>query len=497
MNLNVADFIHALPLIVVALWGCLVLLISALGANRSVRLGPVTALGTVFSIAVCLWSWAEHAEPQVALFSGMLLTDRFALFLDVVFLVAALLTTLLSSAYLEEHDVAEGEFFGLMLLAVSGMMMLVHAADFIMLVIGLETMSLAIYSLVACWSGRRKSAEAGLKYFVMGAVASAFLLYGIALLYGVTGVTNLGALAAASGAVVGDPLFIVGMLLVLGGLAFKVAMVPFHMWTPDAYEGAPTPITGFMAAAVKAAGFGVLLRVVTGAFAADFVTFGSTGWVNIFWTLSVLTMTVGNIAALRQDNIKRLLAYSSVSHAGYIVIGVLTLGVSGGGDAGPVLSYLLQYALTTIGAFGVVAWIGGRQMENVGLEDWAGLAGRHPAAALAMTLFLLSLAGLPPTSGFFAKLYIFKAALTTDSPGLLLLVIIAALNSVISIFYYLRPVVAMYFRDPLTEDQAGPLRSGALNVALVTAALLVLLLGLLPGSSLEWAGQSALAALGG
>ncbi len=505
--LKVTDFIHALPLLFVAVWACLVLLASALGGAKSIKLAPITAVGAVLGIIICAVSWLDHAQPQTALFGGMLIVDRFALFLDIIFLTATLLTVLIAHAYVNEHRFAEGEFYAMLMLSVVGMMLLVHAGDFITLLIGLETMSLAVYSLVASWTEKRKSTEGGLKYYIMGAVASAFLLYGMALIYGITGVTGLGAIAAKAPQVAGDPLFTVAMLMIIGALGFKVAMVPFHMWTPDAYEGAPTPITGFMAAAVKAAGFGVLVRVVLGAFGDQAFAFGGAGigWANIFWTMSILTMTVGNIVALRQTNIKRMLAYSSISHAGYIMIGVIAsmshATGSTGPDNGPVLFYLLQYAIATVGAFGVVAWAGSRGAERNNLEDWSGLAGRHPIAAATMTLFLLSLAGIPPTSGFFAKLYVFKTALGAEliegtgpaSQGMLLLVIIAAANSVISIFYYLRPVVEMYFREGPTVPQAEPTRSGATTTALVIAAVLVLLLGMMPGSTIEWAGESIMA----
>jgi NADH-quinone oxidoreductase subunit N len=386
------------------------------------------------------------------------------------------------------------------------MMILVHAGDMVVVLIGLETMSLGIYSLVSSWVGKARSAEAGMKYFIMGAVASAFLIYGFALIYGLTGQTNLAGIARQAGAMAGDPVFILAMFMVLGAMAFKVALVPFHMWTPDAYEGAPTPITGFMAAGVKAAGFGILLRLLLGVFSGDFFVYGATGWINVLRWVSIVSMTVGNLAALRQNNVKRMLAYSSISHAGFIVMGVIACAHLPQVNHGPVLFYLLLYGLTTIGAFGVVAWLGSRDGERLGLENWAGLATRHPGAALAMTIFMLSLAGLPPTGGFLAKLSVFKAALGFPSlaaagpapsggaqidPQMLTLVIIAAVNSMIAIFYYLKPVVAMYFREESTSAPS-PLRSGSVVAALVLAALLVLFLGLMPGAALGWASLAAM-----
>jgi NADH-quinone oxidoreductase subunit N len=491
--IKVTDFLHALPLIFVALWGALVLMADAFGRSKSGRLWPLALMGLLIAFGICVWSWTLH-EQAASVFGGMMVVDRFALFFDMLFIIAGALTLLLSASYLREHRTSFGEYHALVLLVISGMMMLVHAADFVMLLIGLETMSLGIYALVASWRGNRKSAEAGLKYFVMGAVASAFLIYGIALLYGATGQTSLTKIAAMAAEYEGNRLFLVGMFMVMGAMAFKVALVPFHAWAPDAYEGAPTTVTGFMAAAVKAAGFAVLLRVFVVTFGDVTYVFGASGWSDIFEWLAILTMTVGNLAALRQTNIKRMLAYSSIAHAGYIMVGVIAAGVIDKEQGAPVLYYLLAYTFTTIGAFGVVAWIGRRDDERVGLEDWNGLASRHPAAAAAMTLFMLSLGGVPPTAGFFAKFYLLRGALAHE--GLLPLVIIVVLNSVISFYYYLRPVVAMYFQ-PVDEKRphAPPTRMGAASTALVVAAIFVLVLGLMPSQYLQWATQ-AVALLG-
>jgi NADH-quinone oxidoreductase subunit N len=267
-----------------------------------------------------------------------------------------------------------------------------------------------------------------------------------------------------------------------------VAAAPFHMCAPDAYEGAPTPVTAFMAAAVKAAAFTAVLRVFLTALDVPELRNGTMSWVYVLSGLAILTMTVGNVAALRQENIKRLLAYSSVAHAGYLLVGVVAAGTVGAEGRAAVLYYLLAYTFTTIGAFGMVAWIGRRGDERLLLDDWSGLASRHPAAALAMTVFLLSLGGIPPTAGFFGKFYIFKAAL--GNPELLPLVIIAVLNSVVSIYYYLRVVMAMYFREPTREP--APLHSASAVVALVVAVFFVLQMGLQPGRYLEYAAKSIL-----
>jgi NADH-quinone oxidoreductase subunit N len=493
------DFIHSIPLFFMAGWAVLVLLADALGESKSGRLGPLAILGLVIALGLCLSSWIDLEQPVNQLFGGMLLVDRFALFFDVLFIFAAILTLLIAEAYLKEHQFAFGEFHSLTLLVVTGMMLLVHAANFVILLIGLEIMSLGTYTLVACWTGQKKSAEGALKYFVMGAIASAFLIYGIALIYGATGETNLFKIGATAEAQQGNRLFLVGMLMMMGALGFKVALVPFHAWAPDAYEGAPTPVTGFMAAAVKTAGFATLYRVFTVAFGAEAYVFGlggTFGWSDIFKWLAILTMIVGNFTALRQTNIKRMLAYSSIAHAGYLLIGVIASGIMPQESSAAILYYLLSYTFTTLGAFGIIAWLGNVHQERVELEDYRGLAEHHPAAAAAMTLFLLSLAGVPPTAGFFAKFYLFKAALGHE--GLLSLVIIAVLNSVVSVYYYLRPVVAMYFQESAAETPStlfSPLQSGAVTTALVLAAGFVLVLGIIPAQYLNWAQQSALSLL--
>lgn len=476
------------PLLVVLGWAALLLLVSALAGGRSLRLGPLALCGLLLALAAVVWDWRFVGEGGRVLFGGLAVSDRFALFLDGVVLLGGLLTVLVSSAYLDEHDFADDAYFSLLLLAIGGMMLLVHASSFAMLVIGLETMSLAIYALVAFWVGKATSAEAGLKYFVMGAVASAFLVFGLALIYGATGATDYRTLAEAVPAAAGRPLFVLGMVFVLGALAFKVAIVPLHMWVPDAYEGAPTPVTGLMAAAVKAAGFGALLRLLATSLASEGVIYGASGWLNACWTLAALTMTFGNLAALRQPSLKRMLAYSSVAHAGYVLLGVITVGLHPG-QLAPVLFYLLSYAATTLGALGVVAWIGRRDAERLTFEDWAGLARHHPLVALTMTVFLLSLAGVPPTGGFFAKFYLFRAALR--DPQLVTLVLIAVLNSIVSVYYYLRPIVAMYFQDGVAQPQ--PLARPAVYAMLGLALVLVLLLGVLPGVPLEWALRAQLA----
>ncbi|HEY3356955.1 MAG TPA: NADH-quinone oxidoreductase subunit N [Polyangia bacterium] len=498
MSFDASVLLHQLPLLTVVFFGLVVLLLetfarapvkapaageAAYGAGPRGYLMHLAVAGCVIALGLTGWS-AVALEPR-SLYDGMLAADRYTRFFEAVFLCAGALSLLLSHSWMREHDCEFGEFYALILFAIAGMMILAAATDLVTVFLGLETMSVAIYVLVGSRLKAGRSAEAALKYYLVGAFSAAILLYGIALVYGATGTTSLTGIAAQVSGVSANPIFILGLVLLLCGLAYKVAAVPFHMWTPDAYEGAPTPVTAFMAAGVKAAAFAALVRVLTTAFNLEAVKIGTGGWVTILQVLAVLTMTLGNIAALRQENVKRLLAYSAISHAGYVLVGVVAVGVVGKEAQPPVLYYLLAYTFSTIGAFGVVAWLGSRNDERLMLDDWAGLSSRHPLAALAMTLFLLSLAGVPPTAGFFAKFYVLRAA--TMDPQLYPLVVIAVLNSVVAAFYYLKVIMAMYFRELAREPR--PQRSPAMVAALVIAVLLVLQMGLMPGLYLTAAGH--------
>ena len=410
-------------------------------------------------------------------FSGALSMDRFSGIFGMMFLANATLVSLLAPDFLKEHGFDFGEFYALILFGTAGMMIMAAATDFLSIFIGLETMSLAVYVLTGSWRKSAKSSEGAMKYFIVGSFATAILLYGVALVYGAAGTTSLAAIAAAPTSVITQPIFIIGMLLILAALAFKIAAVPFHMWAPDAYEGAPTPVTAFMAAGVKAAGFAVLLRLFGTAFGRVELAFGASGWAQILAVIAAITMTFGNLAALRQENIKRLLAYSSISHAGYLLLGVVASASLGPSARSAVVFYLITYTFTTVGAFGVVAWLSSRNDERLQLDGWAGLASRHPGAALAMTIFMLSLGGIPPTGGFFGKLYLFRTVL--ERSDLTWLVVVAVLNSVVAAYYYLRVVTAMYFREVGREPH--PIRSVPMSAALVIAVLGTLGLGILPG----------------
>ncbi len=512
-----AELVYLTPFFILSAVGMLLALAEAFLNSR--RLAGLSALAVAGCVAAALSAIvlslgvadSELASIAAALEAGevatvvygMIRVDQFGCFFTVLLCGLTAITALTCGRHQDEHEWSGGAVHGLLLLAAAGMVMMVTAGDLVTIFIGIETMSLAVYVLTAMRHNSLRSSEAAMKYFLMGAFATGFLLYGIALIYGATGHTNLTAVAAhlspadASVLIAGKPgLLIAGMFLLVIALAFKVAAIPFHMWAPDAYEGAPTPITGFMAGAVKAAAFAVMLRLFGEVFADELFAFGRLGWASPLVVLAAITMTVGNLAALRQANIKRMLAYSSISHAGVVIVGVVAAGLSAAdssaGDAvaaeasAAVLYYLAAYGVTTMGAFAVASWIGSRGRERMLIDDWAGLASRYPAAALAMTIFMLSLGGMPPTAGFFGKFYVFKAAMAVHDQQLLWLVVLGVVNSVISIFYYLRVVMAMYFRDAI--DEFKPLGGAAYAVVIVACALLVLEMGVLPGFWLSAAG---------
>ena len=479
----------AAPLLVILFFGVLLLLLEAFAGGRSRSyLMPITLVGCGLALGFEYAAW-QAAGPQGAsrtIFNGMVTADRLSIFVDCAFLAAAALTAMLAESYMHRHRFEFGEFYALLLFATAGMIILGAATDLVAVFIGVETMSIAVYVLTGAWRRSPRSSEAAMKYFLNGAFATAILLYGIALLYGAVGSTSLKTIAENAVRLSGEPLFLIGGLLVLVALCFKIAAVPFHMWAPDTYEGAPTPVTAFMAAGVKTAAFAAIIRVFGGAFGHNELAFGPSGWATILSVIAIATMTLGNLGALKQDNIKRLLAYSSIAHAGYLLVGVVAMGVVGNDARGPLLFYLVSYTFTTIGAFGVVSWIGDHSDERLQLDDWAGLASRHPAAALAMTIFMLSLGGIPPTAGFFGKFYLFRAAL--EKPGMLPLIIIAVLNSVVSVAYYLRVITAMYFREVGREVQ--PIQARGMTAAILLAAIATLAIGILPGWLIDAAGAA-------
>ncbi|HSH44910.1 MAG TPA: NADH-quinone oxidoreductase subunit N [Longimicrobiales bacterium] len=439
----------------------------------------LTALTVLAAAAANGWLVTlEEATPV-----GIIALDGFRIFSNFLFLGAALLFVPLSWRYLADQDMRHGELFVLVLLSTVGMMFFAGTRDLMLIFLGLELMSVAVYVLTGANRRDRRSAEAGLKYFLLGAFSSAFLLFGIAMVYGGTGSVNLAMIQAAVGVdgVGANMLVVSGMALLLAGFAFKVAAVPFHMWTPDAYEGAPSPVTAFMAAAVKAAAFAAFLRVFLTAFGGMYETWG----VLTFW-LAVATMVVANLVALSEDSVKRMLAYSSIAHAGYLLVALTAASTLG---TASFLYYLAVYTLMTMGSFAVVYLVAGRDELRLSVSEYGGLGWRKPLLGITMTVFLLSLAGVPPTGGFWGKFAILRAIVER---GGVELAVVLVLTSLVSYYYYLRVAWYMWFRDTDTSVGEGTALSGGVRATLVLAAIAVVLLGIFPGQLMELAEQSAL-----
>jgi NADH-quinone oxidoreductase subunit N len=464
-----------LPAIVVSITGVIVML-----AGLFVRRGAVT-VAAVISLTGILVAGAANSPLRIlkeSAFTGLIALDSYSWFFNLLILIAAGVTVLASIRYLTDQGLELYEYFSLLLFASAGMMFMVSANHILVIFVGLETLSISVYILAGLLSGNPKSGESALKYLILGGFSSGIFLYGAALLYGAAGSLALPALTKHFSGGSPGQMALIGMGLLLAGFSFKVAAVPFHMWTPDVYEGAPTPITGFMSVGVKAAAFAAFVRVFFESFPE-----AQVNWSQILWIMAVLTMVLGNLAALLQENIKRMLAYSSIAHAGYILIGMIA-----GKEAGTsgVLYYLLAYTFTNLGAFGVVALVGSKGEANVMIDDYRGLAKRNPLVALVMSIFLFSLAGIPPTAGFVGKFTIFSAAI---SSGYIWLVVIGVLTSAASVFYYFRVVMKMYMEVPETTPE--PLQFGAgMIMALFIALVGVLYIGIFPTTYLNLATES-------
>ena len=440
----------------------------------------VLAWMTIVGAGIALWvSIQMHQAGTVGTqFNEMFKVDNFSLFFNIIFLVSTILVVLISMSYLDRGDRKQGPYYLLILLATLGMMLMAAGNELIIVFLGLELMSLSLYVLAGYFRESPASSEAGMKYLLLGAFASAFFLYGIALIYGGAGTTSVPEIAQAITADDKSPLLLAGMFLLVVGFGFKVAIVPFHQWAPDVYEGAPTTIAAFISAGPKAAGFAAFLRIFMEALPNLQVE-----WSGVLILLAMLTMTVGNVIAIAQTNIKRMLAYSSIAHAGYVLIGLAAANNDGISSA---MLYLLVYCVMNIGAFGAVILAKTEDGESLMISDYAGLGTRKPLLALFMSVMLLSLAGFPPTAGFVGKFYIFKAAV---GAGHIWLVIIGAINTAISAFYYLRVVVTMYMREPEEELEFSPYAS-TLVIGLIIAAVGVLLIGILPSLMLTPAQNS-------
>jgi NADH-quinone oxidoreductase subunit N len=486
------------PLFVLAAGALLLMLAEAYGPKQNRAAGLALGATIVFmaglAFSVAAWLYGVEDVPEKELVAPWLIVDRFSIFFDGLLCIGGALASLLAGGYLREHEMERGEFYALLLFSTIGAMMVAAAGDALTVFLGLETMSIGAYALTAFRRTSPRSAEGALKYFLLGSFAAALLLYGFALLYGATGHTDLAGIgnevrSTMTGTGAHPTMILVALVLVLAGLVFKVSAVPFHMWAPDAYEGAPTPATTYMAAVVKSGAFAMLLRVMFTCFTEKGLMSWAAGWPPVLAWIAVLTMSVANLVAGQQESVKRMLAYSSIAHAGYLLVGVVSSIHSMPQASASVMFYLLTYTVSTAGAFGALILCGSKGAEAVSYEDLAGIGRRHPAAALAFSLFLVSLAGIPPTAGFFGKWFIFRAAM--DS-GFYLLTIVAFVNSVIGAYYYLRVLVFMYMREPAAGAPiATPMRSGYVAAALVLSAILVIALGIIPSRSLDVAIKAA------
>jgi len=474
------DLRPILPAAIVALTGLVVLLAQAFTPKARRAPSMALSLAGLFGALAAVLVMAG-GKGRGALMGGVVSADGFSLFLQALILGIAILVVLLSPSYLAATTRERGEYYALTLFSTVGMLGLVSCVELISLFIALEMMSISLYALAGFQRDRPEGQEAAVKYFVTGAFSSAFLLYGMALLYGVSGSTSLARIAQVTASLDSRsvPLAVLGAGLILVGLSFKVASVPFHMWAPDVYEGAPTTVTAFMSAGVKAAAFGVFLRI----FAQALPSLASD-WQPAVALLAVVTMIVGNLGALAQSNLKRMLAYSSVAHAGYLMTAFVAaprLAVEA------VLFYLVAYAAVNLGAFGLLAALSREGREPLSLSDMAGLADRRPALAAAFTVFLISLTGVPVSAGFVGKFYLFSAAVAGNYVSLAL---VGVLMSVVSAYYYLRVVVTMYMREPVGDDSWATVSFGS-RLALAVSVVIVLGLGVYPGPVLSLARLAA------
>jgi NADH-quinone oxidoreductase subunit N len=471
--MTAADYIRILPELVLTAFGMLVMLIEPLLPEHNDRrsLGVLALLGSLLAIAATL---LQTGYPGQAWF-GMVRVDSFSIFFHLIVGFVAATVIMASFEYLAVQRIRLGEYYGLILLGAVGMMLMSSAVELVLIFIALEISSISTYILAGFRRKAATSAESSLKYFLLGSFATAFFLYGVALMFGATGSTSIYPIAASlrTGA---PALAYAGMALMFIGLGFKIACAPFHVWTPDVYEGAPAPVVALMSTAPKAAAFAVLLRVL---FAA-----AAPGWFWIVWCSAVLSMTIGNIGALVQNNVKRMLAYSSIAHAGYLLCAFAAakdIGISAA------IFYAAAYAVMNAGAFIVISHFASHNERYVTIDDYSGLGRRAPGLAAVLTIFMLSLIGIPITGGFFAKFYVFSAALKSDLVGL---VIIGLVNSAIAAYYYLRVIVVMYMREPKDETPMIAMPA-ALGISLAAAAVATIYLGVLPGRVLDYALQGA------
>jgi NADH-quinone oxidoreductase subunit N len=471
-----SSFDAIVPMLCVTAGALVVMLAEAWrGREERMPLGVLGIIALVFSGAAMALLWNRNTTSF-----NVIVADNFGLFVSMVLIVVGILTILFSSQVVERDGIAAGEYYALVLFGITGMIMMAMANDLLVIFVALEILSLAVYVLTGIRRDSLAGIEGALKYFLLGSFSSAFFLYGVAFTYGITGSTRLDRVGAylAAQSMSDNPMILLALGLLLVGFAFKISAVPFHMWTPDAYEGAPAIVTGFMSTGVKAAAFAAFARVFLSAFEPF-----SADWAPLVWVVSAATMIVGTVVGVAQSNLKRMLAYSSIAHGGYLLVGLVAANNVG---KSAILFYLLSYAVTNLAAFGVIALVGTRDRNNDSLRDYAGLWQTHPALAALMTVSLLSLGGFPPTAGFIAKWYIISAAVSAGYYGL---AIIAMLTSVVSVFFYLRVVVMMYMADREMGTVPAPV-SRAGMAALGVAIAVIFYLGILPTQVLNLAADS-------
>lgn len=473
-----ADLLRFLPEIILTIAGTLLLVLEAFKKDDDSR-SVISTLAAI-AIGVAMYGTVVAYQNPGTGFSGMIVSDGFAAFFRLVVLGVGLLTILCSTAYLEREKSSTGEFYVLLLFSLAGQCLMAAANELIMVFIGLEVSSIASYILAGYVRDDKRGNESALKYFLLGSFATAFLLYGVAWVYGMTGSTNLLEIRAALEKGVPSITMVSGAVaLMLVGFAFKISAAPFQVWAPDVYQGAPAPVSGFLSAGPKAVAFAVMIRVFQTAFESL-----TPRWEPVLWVMALATMMVGNFAALWQSNIKRMLGYSSIAHAGYVLVAVTTHSVTGTAAA---MFYLAAYGLMNYGAFAIVTHVAGKDEQKVTLDDLKGLSQRQPAVAALLTIFLLSLIGVPLTAGFFGKFYIFKAAIDSH---MVWLTALGLLNSAVAAYYYLRVLVVMYMHDPETTEAAAEI-PGGLRITMWLTAAATLVLGIFPGLVLDFATQFA------
>ncbi|HVF30370.1 MAG TPA: NADH-quinone oxidoreductase subunit N [Pyrinomonadaceae bacterium] len=480
-----------MPELIVAFAGIVAMVYDSFFPKDRITTGVISLAGLVVSGVVLGMMWGQ--PMPAGSWNGMIAHDNLRLGFSFVFLLVSAMTILISTVWVEREDVPSGEYHALLMFATFGMMLMAAGNDLVIIFLGLETLSIATYVMCGLRRGDLKSNESAIKYFILGSFASAFLLYGMALIYGATGSTNITEIAARVGSANFPALLLVGGAMMVIGFGFKVATAPFHIWTPDVYEGAPTPVTGFMAAGPKAAAFASFVRVfvlgfplVAGAQASGYL---HDSWMTALTVMAILSMTVGNVVAIMQTNVKRMLAYSSIAHAGYAMVGFVGAGAAktaGDRDAAiaSVAFYMLTYAITNLGAFAIVTLLGEKNDRRTDFEDYNGIGFRAPLLSFTLSLFMLSLLGLPLTAGFMGKVLVFRPALEARDPMLTILVVAAVVNTAISAYYYLRLIVVMFFRER-TSEWKEPRMPAPLAVALLIAVLGVLYFGVFANGVIE------------